>query len=51
MENKIKEILNKILNNENLLEISQKIDNINDLAGFFISQGVEKSSKEYLIKY
>lgn len=51
MENKIKEILNKILSNENLLEISLKIDNINDLAGFFISQGVEKSSKEYLIKY
>ncbi|MBQ3093486.1 MAG: hypothetical protein IJC57_04465 [Clostridia bacterium] len=51
MENKIKEILNKILSNENLLEISLRIDNINDLAGFFISQGVEKSSKEYLIKY
>jgi len=51
MENKIKEILNKILSNENLLEISLKIDNINDLADFFISQGMEKSSKEYLIKY
>lgn len=51
MENKIKEILNKILNNENLLEISLRIDNINDLADFFISQGIEKSSKEYLIKY
>lgn len=34
MENKIKEILNKILSNENLLEISLRIDNINDLAGF-----------------
>ena len=51
MENKIKEILNNILNSENLLEISLRIDNINDLADFFISQGMEKSSKEYLIKY
>ena len=45
MENKIKEILNNILNSENLLEISLRIDNINDLADFFISQGIEKSSK------